>query len=73
MALLVAQTRVESGIHTTSEVVLGAVIGTLVTMILFQVLMTDRELLAQAQSASANAYAPCSNFHVGRHSCATGV
>jgi diacylglycerol kinase (ATP) len=38
MALLVAQTRVESGIHTTSEVVLGAVTGTLVTMILFQVL-----------------------------------
>ena len=38
MALLVAQTRVESGIHTISEVVLGAVIGTLVTMILFQVL-----------------------------------
>jgi diacylglycerol kinase (ATP) len=38
MALLVAQTRVESGIHTISEVVLGAVTGTLVTMILFQVL-----------------------------------
>jgi hypothetical protein len=38
MALLVAQTRVEAGIHTTTEVVLGAVIGTLVTMILFQVL-----------------------------------
>jgi diacylglycerol kinase (ATP) len=38
MALLVAQTRVESGIHTTAEVVFGAVIGTLVTMILFQVL-----------------------------------
>ena len=38
MALLVAQTRIESGIHTTSEVVLGAVLGTLVTMILFQVL-----------------------------------
>jgi diacylglycerol kinase (ATP) len=38
MALLVAQTRVESGIHSTSEVVLGAVTGTLVTMILFQVL-----------------------------------
>jgi diacylglycerol kinase (ATP) len=37
MALLVAQTRVESGIHTLTEVVLGAVIGTLVTMILFQV------------------------------------
>jgi diacylglycerol kinase (ATP) len=38
MALLVAQTRVEAGIHTTTEVALGAVIGTLVTMILFQVL-----------------------------------
>jgi diacylglycerol kinase (ATP) len=38
MALLVAQTRVEARIHTTSEVVLGAVLGTLVTMILFQVL-----------------------------------
>jgi diacylglycerol kinase (ATP) len=38
MALLVAQTRVESGIHTLSEVVLGAVTGKLVTMILFQVL-----------------------------------
>ena len=38
MALLVAQTRVESGFHTTSEVVLGAVTGTLVSMILFQVL-----------------------------------
>lgn len=38
MALLVAQTRVESGIHSTAEVVLGGVIGTLVTMVLFQVL-----------------------------------
>ena len=38
MALLVAQTRVETGVHSTSEVVLGAVIGSLVTMILFQVL-----------------------------------
>ena len=38
MALLVAQTRVEAGIHSTTEVALGAVIGTLVTMILFQVL-----------------------------------
>jgi diacylglycerol kinase (ATP) len=37
MALLVSQTRVEAGIHTTFEVVLGAVIGTLVTLILFQV------------------------------------
>ncbi|HSK14648.1 MAG TPA: diacylglycerol kinase [Gaiellaceae bacterium] len=38
MACLVAQTRVESGIHSTLEVFLGAVIGTLVTLILFQVL-----------------------------------
>jgi diacylglycerol kinase (ATP) len=37
MALLVSQTRVESGVHTTFEVVLGALIGTLVTLILFQV------------------------------------
>ena len=37
MALLVSQTRIESGVHTTFEVVLGAVIGTLVTLILFQV------------------------------------
>ncbi|HEU4448921.1 MAG TPA: diacylglycerol kinase [Gaiellaceae bacterium] len=38
MALLVAQTRVESGIHSVPEVVLGGVLGTLVTLILFQVL-----------------------------------
>ena len=38
MAMLVAQTRVESGIHSTFEVALGALIGTLVTLILFQVL-----------------------------------
>jgi diacylglycerol kinase (ATP) len=37
MALLVSQTRIEAGVHTTFEVVLGAVIGTLVTLILFQV------------------------------------
>jgi diacylglycerol kinase (ATP) len=37
MALLVSQTRVESGVHSTFEVALGAVIGTLVTLILFQV------------------------------------
>jgi diacylglycerol kinase (ATP) len=37
MALLVSQTRVEAGIHSTYEVAAGAVIGTLVTLILFQV------------------------------------
>ena len=38
MALLVAQTRVESGIHSTTEVTFGALLGTLVSMILFQAL-----------------------------------
>jgi diacylglycerol kinase (ATP) len=38
MAFLVAQTRVESGIHSTLEVAWGAVIGTLVTLLLFQAL-----------------------------------
>ncbi len=38
MAFLVAQTRVESGIHTTLEVAFGGVVGTLVTLLLFQTL-----------------------------------
>ena len=36
MALLVAQTRVESGVHSSSEVGYGAVLGSLVTLVLFQ-------------------------------------
>ncbi len=36
MALLVAQTRVEAGIHSAFEVSLGAVLGALVTLTLFQ-------------------------------------
>lgn len=36
MALLVAQTRVESGIHTTLEVVYGGAVGALVTLAIFQ-------------------------------------
>jgi diacylglycerol kinase (ATP) len=36
LACLVAQTRVESGIHSTLEVVFGAAVGVLVTLILFQ-------------------------------------
>jgi diacylglycerol kinase (ATP) len=36
MALLVAQTRVESGIHSTLEVASGGAIGALVTLSLFQ-------------------------------------
>ena len=37
MALLVAQTRVESGVHSTAEVVVGGLIGALVTLTIFQV------------------------------------
>jgi diacylglycerol kinase (ATP) len=36
MACLVAQTRVESGIHSTLEVALGALVGSLSTLVLFQ-------------------------------------
>jgi diacylglycerol kinase (ATP) len=37
MALLVAQTRVESGVHSTTEVGYGALVGSLITLVLFQV------------------------------------
>ena len=36
MALLVAQTRVETGVHSSSEVASGALLGALVTLLLFQ-------------------------------------
>jgi diacylglycerol kinase (ATP) len=36
MALLVAQTRVESGVHSTSEVFYGGLLGALVTLAVFQ-------------------------------------
>jgi diacylglycerol kinase (ATP) len=38
MALLVAQSRVEAGIHSAIEVVAGAILGTGVTLIVFQAL-----------------------------------
>jgi diacylglycerol kinase (ATP) len=38
MALLVAQTRVESGVHSALEVLYGAALGALVTLVVFQVL-----------------------------------
>jgi diacylglycerol kinase (ATP) len=38
MALLVAQTRVESGVHSALEVLYGGALGALVTLVLFQVL-----------------------------------
>jgi diacylglycerol kinase (ATP) len=39
MALLVAQTRVEAGIHTPLEVLYGGILGALVTAIIFQALV----------------------------------
>jgi len=36
MALLVAQTRVDSGIHSTVEVGYGALLGALTTLVIFQ-------------------------------------
>lgn len=38
MALLVAQTRVEAGVHSAREVLYGGMLGTLVTLLLFQTL-----------------------------------
>ena len=38
MALLVAQTRVESGVHSAAEVAYGGALGALVTLVVFQVL-----------------------------------
>jgi diacylglycerol kinase (ATP) len=37
MAFLVAQTRVESGVHSALEVTYGALVGALVTLVVFQV------------------------------------
>jgi diacylglycerol kinase (ATP) len=36
MALLVAQARIESGVHSSTEVLLGGLLGTLTTLALFQ-------------------------------------
>ena len=36
MALLVAQTRVESGVHSTLEVIYGGLLGAITTLVLFQ-------------------------------------
>jgi len=37
MAVLVAHTRIESGVHSTLEVLYGGVLGALLTLVLFQV------------------------------------
>jgi membrane-associated phospholipid phosphatase len=36
MALLVAQTRVESGVHSALEVTYGGLVGALATLVIFQ-------------------------------------
>jgi membrane-associated phospholipid phosphatase len=36
MALLVAQTRVEAGVHSSAEVALGGLLGALTVLALFQ-------------------------------------
>ena len=64
MALLVAQTRVESGIHSSVEVAYGGLLGALVTLAVFQVGEVS-ELVAKAEAVAARAYAPYSNYHVG--------
>jgi diacylglycerol kinase (ATP) len=38
MALLVAQTRVEAGVHSALEVLYGGLLGALITLVVFQVL-----------------------------------
>jgi diacylglycerol kinase (ATP) len=38
MALLVAQTRVESGIHSLVEVMYGGAVGALTTLVIFQLI-----------------------------------
>jgi membrane-associated phospholipid phosphatase len=40
MALLVAQTRVEAGVHSALEVTYGALIGSLLTLVLYKVITT---------------------------------
>ena len=38
MALLVAQTRIEAGVHSLAEVAFGGLLGALVALVVFQVL-----------------------------------
>ena len=64
MALLVAQTRVESGVHSSAEVLYGGLIGALVALAVFQVAQMT-ELVEKAEAVAARAYAPYSNYNVG--------
>ena len=67
MALLVAHTRVESGVHTPLQVVAGGVIGALVTLVdLPGVLrMTDAELLARRRRGADARMRRTRSFLVG--------
>ena len=65
MALLVAQTRIESGIHSALEVLSGAVLGTLVTLGAVPDLRMSDALVERAAAVAARAYAPYSNYLVG--------
>ena len=68
MALLVAQTRVEAGVHSTLEVGAGARARRARHARHLSALlpgMTDAELLARADAVAERAYAPYSQFHVG--------
>src|SRR3954469_20883087 len=44
MALLVAQTRIESGVHSFVEVVYGGILGTLAVLVVFQVVGGNKTL-----------------------------
>ena len=70
MALLVAQTRVETGVHSASEVASAGRgrahdAAPLPGVRLTAALPSDAELLALADAAAERAYAPYSRFHVG--------
>ena len=68
MALLVAQTRVEAGVHSTLEVAYGGLLGALVTLVLFQLFSMTRRpraLRAGGGAPRRRAYAPYSEYLVG--------
>ena len=62
MALLVAQTRVEAGVHTTLEVLYGGVLGAMVTAAIFQVFPDARH----GDGASASGVVPADRSGVVR-------
>ena len=70
MALLVAQTRVETGVHSAAEVASGGAVGALDPLPLPGVRMTtppvsDRELLARADAVAERGVRSVLALHVG--------